>query len=72
MSGVGQVAEAMWQACGVAEAPISEEASVQSQVEGKMHMLAIQAEASISCAIGEMSQQSEQGLDWKPFHQEWS
>ena len=58
-SSIGQVAIVMQQVRGVAKLVISEAASIQSQMQGKMHML---VEASISRSIGEVSQALKQEL----------
>ena len=57
MSSVRQVVQTMQYECGVAE-----EASVWSQVEGKMHRLVAQAEVGTLRAIVEVCQRLEQGL----------
>ena len=63
MCGIGHVVEATMHVRGVAKAALSEAASVYSQVEGRMVLLATQTETSTSRAIGEASQQLEKGLE---------
>ena len=57
MSGVGQVVEAMSRTHGVAEAMIAEATSMRSQVESRVALLAVQAEATISRAVSKMAGQ---------------
>ena len=63
MFGIGHIAEVMRQALGIAEVAIAEATSVPSQVEGQISVLLENAEASTMCAIGEMSQRLEQGIE---------
>ena len=63
MSNVGQIVEATPQTRGISKAAIAEIFSVRSQMDGKMASLLVQAEATMSCIIGEVSQRLEQGLE---------